>query len=235
MRKEITPKKERDRFDREVRKMLVEEFGAIEPDGAAYQYRLNTKAGPLDVSIHEGIDSPGNVMTRFEFPLPGQEWVGASVPSGKWNFHWPPGADCDESLDTLRRQLDCIRPTSLEDFAQATWSFIPQAIVGGVLQERGIIEGTGSALPMSDPLYMFAEPNSGLRFAAAVEWFTDHCTQQLIALFDMNRCIRRLLEGDSGAEVASGFVHQWLDGYLDSPPKYRKAHPNFPVLVADGT
>ena len=77
--------KKAEQFIRRARKMLLEEFGAVETPDGVYQLRLGTKAGPLNVTFHDN----GDVMTRFDFAIQGEAMVSASVPSGKWNHHSP--------------------------------------------------------------------------------------------------------------------------------------------------
>jgi len=240
-RKRITRKPERERFDREVRRMLVEEFGAVDQgDDAYHKYRMITKAGPLGISIHEGVESPGNVMTRFDFAIQGEALVGASVPSGKWNYHFSPGVSCDEALQTIRVSFERIQATTLEHFMDTT-SIVPQAIVETVLQERAIVDEVGcrGRLRMVDPPYMSAEMGR-LEFVGNVAWFTHHCEERLVTLWDSNPHIRRKLlktRSESGLDTAYAFIHHWLDAFIENKPDYRKEHPLWRPLepTADAT
>lgn len=101
-RQNYTRKAERDRFDREVRTMLVEEFDAVEQTSGFYQYSVWTSAGPLGVNVYVEKNSPGCVMTRFKNAQAGKELCGAAVPSGKWNHHFSPGTTCETALDHIR-------------------------------------------------------------------------------------------------------------------------------------
>jgi len=227
-RQHITKKPDRLRFDREVRKMLVEEFGAVETPDGMYSYRMNTKAGPLGISIHEGVDSPGNVMTRFDFAHQGNAMVSATVPSGKWNHHFQPGTSCDDALEYLRGQFERLRPTSLDQFMDVT-ALVPQAIVETALLERGIGRHTcRERLVMTDPPYMSAEMGR-LECEGNVAWFTRHCEERLVSLWDSNPHIRTRLQSESGRDTAYAFVHHWLDAFVESLPDYRKKHPLWSV------
>jgi hypothetical protein len=224
-RKRITKKPDRLRFDREIRKLISDVGGVHVGENSAYEYRMNTKAGPLSIHIHECVDSPGSVMTRFDHALVGESLVGASVPSGKWNHHFSTGETCDDALDYMRIGFERIQPTSLDAFMDET-AIVPQAVVETALAERGIVNeyGCRGRLRMTDPIYCGEDR---LDFKAAVAWFTKHCEQRLVQLWDINPRIQRQLASDSGRDIAYAFVHHWLDAYLDSSPKYREKHPNW--------
>jgi hypothetical protein len=232
-RRKITKKAERERFDREVRKMIVEEFGAVETPDKMYQYRMNTKAGPLCISVHDGHECPGCVMTRFDFAHQGEAMVGATVPSGKWNHHFRTGTSCNDALEYIREQFERLRPTTLDQFMDAT-SIVPCAVVETVLQERGISDliGTRGRLSMVDPPYM-SEEMGRLEFAGNVAWFTQHCEERLISLWDSNPHIRVKLQSDSGLDTVYAFVHHWLDAFVECLPDYRKKHPLWAPLVLE--
>ena len=228
-RKQITKKPERERFKREIVKLIVE-WGGIATDEEHGEYRMNTKAGPLSLHacLDDDYDSPCTVFGRFDFALVGSALVGASVPSGKHNFHFSPGVTCDDAIDELRRFFERVKPTTLDHFADQT-SLVPQAVVETVLEEKGVLpfrRGSSICLRMSDPLYMYTHPDKK-DFEQAVAWFTLHCEQRLIQLWDTNPRIRQKLASESGRDIAYTFVAHWLDAYLDSPPKYRKKHPNW--------
>jgi len=226
-RKHITRKADRLRFDREIRKMIVE-FGGVATDEHRGEYRMNTKAGPLSIHVYECSDSPGWVHTRFDHALVGEALFGASVPSGKWNHHFAAGETCDDALDCMRASFERIQPTSLETFVDET-SIVPQAVVETVLEERGIVNEYGciGRLRMTDPIYC---GEGRLDFKAAVAWFTTHCEQRLVQLWDINPRIQWRFGSESGRDIAYAFVHHWLDAYLDSPPKYREKHPGWPAV-----
>jgi hypothetical protein len=73
---------------RALRKMvekLMQELGAT-PGDLGYSYRINTKAGPLDLGVSEMFSA---IMTRFEDEKLARVFVSDSNPySGKWNFHF---------------------------------------------------------------------------------------------------------------------------------------------------
>ena len=231
--KHITKKSERERFKREVVKLTVE-HGGIPTNEERGEYRMRTKAGPLSIHIclnDHGIrqTSPCTVFTRFDHALHGQPF-GGSVPSGKCNFHFSPGVTCDDALAEVRNYYERIKPTSLDEFMDTT-ALVPRAIVETVLQERGIVPHTSPFFRttgqqrMADPLYMHSNPDEK-DFDAAVEWFTVHCEERFILLWDLNSCSDKLASA-SGRDIAYVFVNHWLDAYLDNPPKYRKSHPNW--------
>ena len=227
-RKQITKKPERERFKREIVKLIVE-WGGIATDEEHGEYRMNTKAGPLSLHacLDDDYDSPCTVFGRFDFALVGSALVGASVPSGKHNFHFSPGVTCDDAIGELRRFFERVKPTTVDHFADQT-SLVPVAVVSTVLEEHGIndLRGTRGRLRMTDPLYMHGNPDHK-DFNQAVAWFADHCEQRLIQLWDTNPRIRQKLASESGCDVAYAFVAHWLDAYLDCPPKYRDKHPNW--------
>lgn len=222
-RKPITRKPERERFKREVVKLILR-YGIQRPNGAPNEFRMNSKAGPLDVSVSQfGCDdSPATVFTRFDFAIQGESLCGASVPSGKHNFHFSPGTSCDDALEMLERHFERIQPTSLDEFMDNT-ALVPRAIVETVLEEKAITMDHRTRMHhrMYDPPYMGQD---GLDYEAAVAWFTEHCENRLVYLYDSNPRIRATMDRD-GRDVAYTFVHHWLDAYLDCPPKYREQHP----------
>jgi len=225
-RKRITKKPERVRFLKEIHNLILESAGVQTAMEHRDEYRMNTKAGPLSISFGTCDDSPATVFTRFDFAIVGEALVGASVPSGKHNFHFIPGVTCDAALDEMRQFFERIKPTTLDHFMDQT-SIVPQAVVVTVLEEQGTCGDyrTRGRLRMTDPHYMHGQGHHD--FEAAVAWFTTHCEQRLVQLWDINPRMRQKLSSDSGRDIAYAFVIHWLDAYLDCPPKYRKAHPNW--------
>jgi len=225
-RHKITPKPERERFKREVVKLLAE-LGAIAINEA--EYRMNTKAGPLSIDVDLGNDShsPCSVFTRFDYALTAQALVGASVPSGKYNFHFSSGTTCNAALDEIRSCLSRIKPTTLEQFRDET-SIMPGVVAKTVLEERGILPQGASqqSYRMEDPAWNFHN-ETYKDFAAGVQWFIAHCEQRIVQLWDINPLFHKKLAGKSGLDITYAFVAHWLEAYLDNPPQYRKRHPNW--------
>jgi len=223
MTQKITKKPDRIKFFNEVREVLVNDFGAIgtHEDEYRVEYRMNTKAGPLDITIHkrdinEG-KSPCTIFTRFDYALKGEELVGASVPSGKWNHHFETGTPPNLALNNIVYHFSRLMPTSLDVFMDET-SLVPQAVLEGALEERNQRE----LRRLVDPPYMGQD---GFGRTQAIDWLISHCEERFIYLYDSNANISQQLRDDSGRDVAYAFVHHWLDAYLDCPPDYRKKHP----------
>ena len=211
--------KKAEQFVRRARKMLLEEFGAFETP-KTHQLRLVTKAGPLNVTFHDN----GDVMTYFDFAIQGEAMVSASVPSGKWNHHSHLTGTVKDAMDYIRSQFERLRPTSLDQFMDVT-SIVPCAVVETVLRERKIVDMVYSGKDrLVDPAYM-SEDMGRLDFQGNVAWFTRHCEERLVALWDSNPHIRCKLEGDSGLDTVYAFVHHWLDAFIECLPVYRKKHP----------
>ena len=226
----ITKKPERERFKLEVVKLIVD-HGGIATDEEKGEYRMNTKAGPQ--SLHVCLDdhgikqnSPCCVFTRFDFSFVAASLCGAAEISGKFNFHFSAGVTCDTAINEIKCHFESMKATTLDEFMDQT-SIVPQAVVTTILEEQGATPDyrTRNHHRMIDPAYMHDQGHHD--YKAAVAWFTAHCEQRLVQLWDINPSIRQKLSSETGRDIAHAFVSHWLCAYLDSPPKYRKAHQNW--------
>lgn len=222
--KRLTQKAERARCIRNMVKMIQSgEFQVVKLEGdkdGENDFRMNTKAGPLFITVYDNW-----VHTRFDYAQVGEKFVGASVPSGKWNHHFPNDWSADDAVVYMRAEFRKIKPTTLEKFQDDT-ALLPHVIAETAMREAGVypwVSRSKSCSRMVDPAWACQRPDVK-DYEGAVKWFSDHCAERLIQLWDMNQHFRKRLESATGRDVAYAFVHHWLDAYLDCPPKYRDAH-----------
>ena len=91
----------------------MQELGATKHDGYfSYQYALDTKAGPLELSATLS-PSGVNIFTRFKDAKRGAEITGNSNPfSGKWNHHYLSRMTAEDAMENLRLHMDYVLPSS---------------------------------------------------------------------------------------------------------------------------
>jgi len=98
-------------------KQIVHEYGGIpnknNPTQSQYQFEMETKAGPLGITLHEDSDLDGtsvfSIFGRLWDVKRANEVLGKSdrlnPHSGKWNFHYTNENDClyifEENLDSI--------------------------------------------------------------------------------------------------------------------------------------
>jgi len=182
---------------------VIQKHGG-QPDESAYEWMLDTKFGPLHLSVNDD-----SVMTRFDFPKVAHPETACNPYSGKWNHHYLRGCTPKQALADLDARLKRIKPTSPDELADAT-NLVPDAIIRTVIQERGV--------NLSDPPYA-PELNHG----AALQWFVGHVVRRLIFLFDTDPPFTRLLKSDGGRDALYAFVSHWLDAYLNNPLNFRRS------------
>lgn len=71
-------------FQKEIRRIIVEEFNGVETPHGAYEHEIQTPYGPVGVSVSDSSsrDSYGGVMCRFR-------WFGARYPRHWYGWdHW---------------------------------------------------------------------------------------------------------------------------------------------------
>jgi len=187
---------------------VIQKHGG-QPDDGTYEWKMETRFGPLHLSIDND-----SVMTRFDFPHLAHPELGCNPYSGKWNHHYFNTWTVEQAVADLDEKLTRITPTSLEEFSDAT-SLLPDVIATTVIDERGV--------DLTDPTYV--SPASFLDHDAATRWFIDHATQRTTFLYDNNARLRKLFKTDQGRDALYAFVEHWLDAYIHNPLDYRRKRP----------
>lgn len=99
-------KKDRQRFVKQVREMLLE-MGAEQKDEYLV---LQTKAGALTLHPTENLtEGLGTVFTRFDNPQAARQLVDCNPYSGKWNHHYFKGWSVESAVEDLFIQLTKVR------------------------------------------------------------------------------------------------------------------------------
>jgi len=194
-------------FAKKAKAVILKHGG--QPDEGSYEWVLDTKYGPLHLSVDDD-----TVFTRFDFPKVAHPETDCNPFSGKWNFHYIQGWTVEQAVADLDDKLARVKPTTLEQFTEAT-GLLPEVIASTVIEERDV--------NLTDPTYVPVD--SFLDHDAAVQWFVNHVAWRTVFLYDNNDRLRKLFKTDQGRDGLYAFTEHWLDAYIHNPPDFRKKRP----------
>jgi hypothetical protein len=190
---------------------VIKALGGVERDDSYYhKFCLNTKYGPLFISLKDTDKfSGGTFFSCFIYSHLATEHLGCNSYSGKWNHHYHYNS-AEFAVVHITTQLHNIKPTSLHEFCSKT-SLVLDVIVKIVVEDRNV--------DLTDPVWMW---KNGLSHEQSLHWFINHIKSRLVFLYDTNKRIREIFEGEDARDTVYAFVEHWLDEYIDNIPKYRR-------------